>query len=125
MELRQLVAQRAQEAGIPISAQMAAPPPAAATAPQPSAEQMAAVQAMAPNDQQAMIRNMVDGLEARLKTSPADLAGWQRLIRARMVLGETDKAQRALANAEKALASNPQDLAAIRAFAKENSVPAG
>ncbi len=41
---------------------------------------------------QAMIRAMVDGLAARLAQSPDDLAGWQRLARAREVLGETEAA---------------------------------
>ncbi|WP_332308123.1 tetratricopeptide repeat protein, partial [Elstera litoralis] len=41
---------------------------------------------------QAMIRGMVEGLAARLEQTPDDLAGWQRLARAREVLGESEAA---------------------------------
>lgn len=46
------------------------------------------------NDEQtrAMIRGMVDGLAARLEQEPDDLTGWQRLARAREVLGQTEAA---------------------------------
>ncbi len=123
VELRQLVAQRAAEAKIDISARLATLPAAAASsAPNPSPEQIAAVQALPADDQQAMIRSMVDRLDARLKGNPADPEGWQRLIQARLVLGEPDKAREALRNAEAALAANPQQLEAIRAFAKDNGI---
>ena len=35
---------------------------------------------------------MVDGLAARLETSPRDAEGWARLMRSRMVLGEREAA---------------------------------
>ncbi len=41
---------------------------------------------------QAMIREMVDRLAARLERQPDDLAGWQRLAQARTVLGEHEAA---------------------------------
>lgn len=116
IELRNLVTQRAREAGVDISGTM--PDRAAApAAPAPSASQVAEAQAMAPEDRQAMIRGMVDGLDARLAESPQDVAGWQRLIRARMVLGEPERAAAALKRAEAALADNPEGLAAVRAEA--------
>ena len=59
----------------------------------PTREQMEAAQEMTPEERLEMIRSMVDGLEARLKDEPDDLAGWQRLARAWRVLGETDKAE--------------------------------
>ena len=118
VELRQLVAQRAKEAGIALPAQFASASPAAP--PGPDAAQVAAVQAMPPADQQAMIRAMVDGLEARLQATPNDPEGWKRLIRARMVLGEPERAQSALDSATAAL---PAAAAELRAFAKENAVP--
>jgi cytochrome c-type biogenesis protein CcmH len=43
-----------------------------------------------------MIRGMVEGLDKRLSEDGSDLDGWLRLIRARMVLGEKDKAADAL-----------------------------
>jgi cytochrome c-type biogenesis protein CcmH len=69
------------------------------TAAEPAPEDMAAVAALPPQDQQSMIRGMVDGLAGRLATSPHDAEGWMRLIRSRMVLNEPDLAREALRNA--------------------------
>lgn len=73
----------------------------------PSAQDIAAAQAMSPEDRQAMIRNMVERLAARLAQHPADREGWARLARAYEVLGETEKAQAARAHAEGAAVSAP------------------
>lgn len=59
----------------------------------PTREQMEAAQEMTPDERLEMIRSMVEGLEARLRDEPDDLAGWQRLARAWRVLGETAKAE--------------------------------
>ena len=59
----------------------------------------AAAAMMAPQEQQAYIRSMVDGLAARLARSPEDPEGWLRLARAYEVLGEPDRAAAALAEA--------------------------
>jgi len=59
----------------------------------------AAVLAMKPDDQQAMIHKMVDRLAAKMKDNPDDLDGWQRLARAYQVLGENDKAKEASSKA--------------------------
>ncbi len=64
------------------------------------------------------ISAMVAGLAARLKTQPDDLEGWQRLVRAYSVLGDTDKSEAALADARAALAKNPPAMAALAAEAK-------
>jgi len=48
---------------------------------------------------------MVAMLAARLKENPNDAAGWQRLIRAYVVLGERAEAQDALSTARKTFAS--------------------
>ncbi len=53
--------------------------------------------AMLPADRAAMIRGMVDGLANRLEGSPRDADGWIKLIRSRMVLGESELARQALA----------------------------
>jgi len=45
-------------------------------------------------------------LAARLKDNPQDALGWVRLMRAYTVLGETEKARRALADARKAFPDN-------------------
>jgi cytochrome c-type biogenesis protein CcmH len=64
-------------------------------------------------------RQMVAGLAARLKDNPDDAAGWQRLIRAYTVLGETDKAKEALAIARKTFAAQKSVLADLDAQAKD------
>ena len=46
-------------------------------------------------DRSAMIRGMVDRLASRLKQNGDDVEGWLRLVRAYMVMGDRDKAQRA------------------------------
>ena len=48
-----------------------------------------------------MIAQMVDGLAERLKRDGRDLAGWQRLVNAYVVLGRKDDARAALAEARK------------------------
>jgi len=65
------------------------------------------------------IAAMVAGLAARLRASPNDPQGWQRLVRAYAVLGDAAKAQDALADARGALKNNPVALAAISGEAKE------
>lgn len=77
-----------------------------AAAPTLTPEQMQAARQMSPEQQQAMIRGMVDGLAAKLAESPGDVDGWLRLARARQVLGETDAAAEAL---RRALAALPAD----------------
>jgi cytochrome c-type biogenesis protein CcmH len=62
------------------------------------------------------IAAMVENLAARLKASPDDPEGWQRLIRAYAVLGDLGKAHAALADARIALRA---DMAATNALAVE------
>jgi cytochrome c-type biogenesis protein CcmH len=82
-------------------------------------DQLQAGSAMSAGDQQQMIRGMVDNLDAKLKADPGNLEGWLRLIRARSVLGEADKAKAALATARDALKDKPEGLQALEALAKE------
>jgi len=51
------------------------------------------------DQQQALIRGMVNGLADRLQAQPRDEAGWLRLIHSRLVLGEEGAAREALARA--------------------------
>ena len=135
-DVRRTLTQVAGQAGISLTGRLpadtaaatVAPPPLGGTVPtigalpQPSESQTAAVRAMAPDAQQAMIRQMVDGLAARLKANPQDPDGWLRLIRARMVQGDTPAA---VAAREAALAAltNPGQRAAITNGAKALGVP--
>lgn len=83
--------------------------------PSPSPEQMAAIAEMSPQEQQAMITSMVDGLATRLEENPEDLAGWKRLAQAYEVLGRKEEALEALRQvAQRA----PQDVTAQLAFAR-------
>lgn len=63
-------------------------------------------------------RAMVAMLAARLKADPNDALGWVRLMRAYTVLGETDKAKQALADARKAFPDNPDAQTAFNTAAK-------
>jgi cytochrome c-type biogenesis protein CcmH len=94
-------------------------PPPAAAAPGPSAQEVEAAAGMSAEDRNAMIRGMVAKLADRLKQQGDDLAGWQRLLRAYMVLGERDKAVAAAADAKQALAGDPDKLRRIEAAAKD------
>jgi len=59
----------------------------------PSAEDIAAMQDLSPEDRTAAIESMVEGLRARLETDPADAQGWTRLLRSRKVLGQETAAR--------------------------------
>ena len=70
-------------------------------------------------EQGAMIRGMVERLNARLKENGADLDGWLKLIRSYAVLKETTKAQEAAASARKQFASEPQSIEQIETLTNE------
>jgi len=59
------------------------------------------------------IAAMVERLATRLKSQPADAAGWQRLVRAYAVLGDVAKAHSALSDARTALKNDPAALSAL------------
>jgi cytochrome c-type biogenesis protein CcmH len=61
---------------------------------------------------------MVASLAARLKAAPNDPEGWQRLIRAYVVLGRVDRARAALEDARTVLAKDADALAALSAEAR-------
>lgn len=110
----------------PASAQMAAAaPPMDDAQPGPTQEQVAAAQNMTQGDQQAMIQGMVNGLAAKLKANPRDRGGWERLIRARMVLGQPDLAAAAYRDATRAFAGSPTDQQALRQTSQQLGVPVG
>jgi cytochrome c-type biogenesis protein CcmH len=72
--------------------------------PGPTAQDLARASAMRPNDQRAMAEGMVERLEGRLKTDPANIDGWIMLIRSRVTLEQPEKAAAAL---KAAVAANP------------------
>jgi cytochrome c-type biogenesis protein CcmH len=93
---RKAVAERLAEI-VPTEPQPGAKPGAG-----PTPQDVAAAQAMSPEERQAMIRGMVDRLAARLEQSPNDKEGWVRLAHAYDVLGEKEKAAAARRRAEAA-----------------------
>lgn len=66
--------------------------------------------AIADPGQLAMIRGMVDGLAAKLKTNPDDAPGWVRLVRAYAVLGDTAQRDSAYATARARYTADPKVL---------------
>lgn len=105
--LREQIVMAAEELGLPL-AELSIPagPEGSAGA---MAEQEAAVEDMSPEEREAFIRSMVEGLATRLEQNPEDIDGWLRLVQARLVLGETDAALTALERAEPLVAELPED----------------
>ncbi len=90
-----------------------------ASAPEIDPESAARIQAMTPDEQQAMIESMVAGLATRLEANPGDAEGWARLIRARLVLGQTEQARRDFQTAKTIFTDDPQAKALLEQFAGE------
>ena len=88
----------------------ALPPPATGGMPAPTPEQREAMANLTPEQRQQAIRAMVEGLDARLKESPQDRAGWLRLANAWRVLGEAPRAAEAYARADALSALDAQGL---------------
>ncbi len=76
-------------------------------------ETVSSAQQMSSEDRQQMILGMVNRLSDRLEQDGDDLDGWLRLINARMVLGQRDKAAEALAKATSQFAGNKDALARL------------
>ena len=87
--------------------------------PPSSAAQQAQAPAARPDPQQEMINAMVARLAQRLATKGGDADEWMRLIRAYKVLNESDKAEGALADARKALASDASGQGKLTELAQE------
>lgn len=76
---------------------------------------MVSAQAGAAPDPKAMVAMLAD----RLKQNPDDAGGWQRLIRAYMVLGDRAKAQDALSTARKTFVGQKDVLDALNSEAMQ------
>lgn len=130
-EVRAFVVKVATERNLDIAGRL---PPAMAAGPVPAGpvdsgprgptqQQVAAAQGMSDGDRQQMIQGMVNGLSARLKQNPRDRAGWEQLIRARMVLNQPDQAATAYRDASRAFAGSPGDQQALRQAAQQLGIP--
>lgn len=85
-------------------------------------EQIAAGSAMSKEDQATMIAGMINQLEQRLGTTSTDVEGWKRLIRARVVNAEPDKAAAAIKLAKTIFKDQPPVLDELSALAREMGI---
>jgi len=87
----------------------------------PAPDELAAraVTALPKEDQQTVIRSMVDRLAARLQDNSKDAEGWLMLVNAWSVLKEQEKARAALADARKALAEDTAALEKLKTLARQ------
>lgn len=124
VDLRRTIEQVAKINKIDIADRLAAAPSPAALAgaplPGPSADDVRAAAALTPSQQATMATEMVARLETKLKANPANIPGWVMLMRSRMTLGETAKAQQALTDA---VAANPAAAGQLKAEAATLNIP--
>lgn len=85
----------------------------------PPPKEAAAPKGARPEDQQAAIRGMVDGLDRRLSETGGTPEEWLRLARSRAVLGEGERAHEALERARKALKGDAGALERLEAGARD------
>ena len=100
-------------------------PAAAATLGGPDAAAIASAEAMSTGDRRQMIEGMVASLAAKLKEEPANLEGWQRIIRSYAVLGETAKAEGALRDGLAAFPGDGEGGRQLLALAAELGIDTG
>lgn len=85
----------------------------------PTQDDVAAASKLSYAERALMVQGMVDNLAARLSESGGNTVEWQRLMKAYMVLEQPEKARSALANAKRALADLPEQLAQVEAYARK------
>jgi cytochrome c-type biogenesis protein CcmH len=76
-------------------------------------QEMRAAAKLPPVQQDAMVRGMVNRLAARLQSNGGDVDGWIMLVRSYSVLGERDDANAAVADARRALATDPEKMSRL------------
>lgn len=127
-DVRRLITQVAAKEKIDVTSRLAAigPAPSAsrdsvatAAIPGPSPEQMRSASQLPKGQQDAMVRSMVDGLEAKLKSNPKNENGWIMLMRSRVQLGEITKANSAFETAKAAFLSDPNSIKRLTEAAGE------
>jgi cytochrome c-type biogenesis protein CcmH len=103
-----------------------APPSSSAASdaiPGPTSEQLQAAAGMTPGEQNAMAHQMVESLAGKLRADPRNPDGWMRLMRAKMVLGDSAGATQALKDARAAYAGDVAQQAAFVQAARALGVP--
>lgn len=127
-DIRRVIGQVAENENIDVAARLAKVAPAAATGgittngpdvataaiPGPSRQQMQEAAALPAGQQEAMIANMVEGLDKRLQSNPNDANGWIMLMRSRQQLGQTVQAKKALTDGLAAFKNNGAEAKRIR-----------
>lgn len=127
-DLRRTILQVAEKHRIDVSGRLPPGPQATAATgaiPGPTPEQLAAASSIPPSQQSEMVKGMVDRLANRLKRDPRDEDGWMRLMRARMVLGQTEAAREAHRSGLAAFRQDPSAKARLDRAARELGVPVG
>jgi cytochrome c-type biogenesis protein CcmH len=130
-DVRRIITEVGAKEKIEVASRLAAIKPAApaggaaiavAPIPGPTTQQMRDASSMPSGQQEAMVRGMVDGLEAKLKANPDNERGWIMLMRSRLQQGETVKANAALTGARAAFAGKADALKRINEAAAELGV---
>lgn len=104
--IREYIGQAATDLGIDIADIMPNPRPRDA-GDGLTAEQRAKLDTMTPEEREAMLLDMLTGLEGRLEQDPMDLDGWEQLVRARHAMDQQEEAQAALNRAFDVFAQAP------------------
>ena len=124
-DLERTIRQTAEHNKLPLPALPPRGAPAATSAiPGPTAEQMSAASSLPPQEQDKMVKAMVDRLAARLAANPKDADGWIRLMRSRSVLGDADGAGAALKSGLAAFAGDAATQARLRSAASQLGIAA-
>ncbi len=127
-DIRRVIGQVAEKENIDVAARLAkvapaeptggistdGPQVATAAIPGPSREQMQEAAALPAGQQEAMIANMVEGLDKRLQSNPNDANGWIMLMRSRQQLGQTVKAKKAMSDGLAAFKNDGAEAKRIR-----------
>jgi len=129
--VRDTIAKVAAEHKIDVSGRMvaSAPPtpmpssPATDAIPGPSASQLAQASSLPPSQQAEMVNEMVNGLERKLAADGRNEAGWLRLMRARMVMGQKDKAKQARDKALQIFSTDKGAVGRIKAASDTLGIP--
>ncbi|SEH84537.1 c-type cytochrome biogenesis protein CcmI [Paracoccus alkenifer] len=119
LTIRQMIPELAWFAGHPGYRPPETGAPGMPALPGPDAETMAAAGEMSPEEQQQMIRGMVDNLESRLATEGGTPEEWARLITSLVRVDDRAHAQEILAEARMRFGNAPEAAAVINAAAAE------
>ncbi len=78
---------------------------------------------MTPDERKAMIEGMVASLDARLRAEPKNSEGWERLIRAYLVLNKPEEARDALLRGVEAFGVSSSEAGRLEAYAVSIGLP--